>query len=397
MNRTRQKIKSIFLIVLACFLFFSPSLTASAEILFGESYYQRLRQHFAEAEESITVAMYFIIITPDDESNPVNILVEELIEAAEREVEVKVILESSKLRESRLAYEKLRDSGVEVYFDTPEHLLHIKGVAVDGRFIFIGSANWSKAAMERNYEATFFKESPEDALAFVDYVESIPVQEGDLLLPISEGVGISADFLLKPEQGRQLVKDQAYGQLDLYLLLCKKQPETDKSYLKIDYEKLAQKMGYRAPDDLGGYRSEHDYFYERIHHLLVPLRERGLIAYRRGRVTLKTGELGGSDKPAIIIPFAYWEAGYAEELSMRAKYMYLICLYEAGRSSRYPSWFRSQKDMSEIYGLSEPTISLGLQELEEEGLIEITRDRPTPPDFADRKANIYRLLPLVGN
>ena len=71
---------------------------------------------------------------------------------------------------------------------------------------------------------------------------------------------------------------------------------------------------------------------------------------------------------------------------MRAKYMYLVSLYEAARSTRYPLWFRSQKDMSELYGISDTTISLGLLELEEKGIIEITRDKKTPPDFSDRKA-----------
>jgi hypothetical protein len=338
--------------------------------------------------------MYFIIIDPDDTENPVNTLVDDLIAAKDKGVGVKVVLEDSKLKANRLAYRKLKDAGINVYFDTPKHLLHIKGIAIDGRFIFIGSTNWSKAAIENNYEATFFKESPEDAHVFKEYVDSIPVQEEDLFLPISEGVGISADFLLEHKQGRQLVKDQAYGQLDLYLLLCKKQQEINKSYLKIDYENLAKKMGYRAPDDLGGYRSEHDFFYERIHRLLVPLRERGLIDYKEGRVTLKANDISDSDKPAIIIPFAYWKAGYSEELSMRAKYMYLICLYEANRSSRYPSWFRSQEDMAKIYGISDTTISLGLLELKDKGIIDIIRDKPTPPDFADRKANVYRLLPL---
>jgi len=35
-----------------------------------------------------------------------------------------------------------------------------------------------------------------------------------------------------------------------------------------------------------------------------------------------------------------------------------------------------------------------LLELEERGIIEITRDRPTPPDFSNRKANVYKVLPL---
>ena len=104
-------------------------------------------------------------------------------------------------------------------------------------------------------------------------------------------------------------------------------------------------------------------------------------------------------KPSIIMPFEYWQYGYPDYLSMRAKYMYLICLYEANRSTRYPFWFRSQKDMAKLYGISDTTISLGLLELEERSIIEIARDKPTPPDFSDRKANVYKILPLpqLGN
>jgi DNA-binding HxlR family transcriptional regulator len=53
--------------------------------------------------------------------------------------------------------------------------------------------------------------------------------------------------------------------------------------------------------------------------------------------------------------------------------------------------------MSKLYGISDTTISLGLQELEDKGLIEIIRDPPTPPDFSDRKANVYKMLPLSGD
>jgi len=51
--------------------------------------------------------------------------------------------------------------------------------------------------------------------------------------------------------------------------------------------------------------------------------------------------------------------------------------------------------MSKLYGISDTTISLGLLELEEKGIIEITRDKPVPPDFSDRKANVYRMIALA--
>ncbi len=376
-----------------CLIIVSFPFYASADVLFGESYHETLHTYLKESKTSITVAMYFIILEPAGEG-PINELVNDVVAAKQRGVQVKIVLEDSKLKANRLAYEKLRKNNIAVYFDTPEHLLHIKGVAIDDRYIFLGSANWSKAAIQDNYEATYFDDSPQDALAFKKYVDNIPVQEKDIFLPQTKGVTISKNFLLSPELGPRLLKAQAYKQFDLYLLLCRIQQETGKSYFGIDYDSLAERMGYQAPKDLGEYRNAHEYYYERIHRSLVRLRGYGFIDYRKGKVTLKVNSITEPSGPLITIPFEYWEYGYSDSLSMRAKYIYLICLYEASRSTRYPFWFRSQKDMSELYGISDNTISSALLELEERGIIEVTRDKPTPPDFADRKANVYRMLPL---
>ncbi|MFH1678226.1 MAG: phospholipase D-like domain-containing protein [Candidatus Omnitrophota bacterium] len=389
-----ERIKTILLTLLICLTAIFLPLNASADIVFGKAYQKTLHKYLTQSENSITIAMYFIIINPADKTNPVNELVDNLIAAKKRGVEVKVILEDSKLKENRLAYEKLRENNIAVYFDTPAHLLHIKSVIIDDRYVFVGSANWSKAAIEDNYEAACFEDSAWDALVLKEYIDNIPIQEKDIFLPQAEGVTISRDFLLFTKAGRRLLKAQAFKQLDLYLLLCKFQQETDNPSFDIDYDSLAKSMGYETPGNLGKYRNEHHYFYERTHRSLKRLRGYGLIDYRKGKVTLKTNNIKEADAPLIIIPFEYWEYGYPESLSMRAKYMYLICLYESARSTKYPFWFRSQKDMSKLYGISDTTISLGLLELEAKGIIEITRDKPTPPDYSDRKANIYRMLSL---
>ncbi|MFH1362983.1 MAG: hypothetical protein ABIH45_02070 [Candidatus Omnitrophota bacterium] len=79
---------------------------------------------------------------------------------------------------------------------------------------------------------------------------------------------------------------------------------------------------------------------------------------------------------------------------MAAQYMYLICLNEASRSTQYPVWFRSQKDMVKLYGISKRAITKAVSELEEKGILEVTRDKVTLPDFSDRKSNVYKILPL---
>jgi len=394
MDRTSLKSNYILSAFVICLTISAFPLCACADVLFGQTYYENLHKYLTQAENSITVAMYFIIIDPVDKTNPVNELVDDLVAAKKRGVGVKVVLEDSKLKENRLAYEKLRENNVAVYFDTPEHLLHTKGVVIDDRYVFVGSANRSKAAIEDNYEATYFGDSPTDALTLKEHINNISIQQKDVFLPQAEGVVVSCDFLLSPKSGRRLLKAQAFKQFDLYLLLCKIQEETGKTSFDIDYGSLAKQMRYETPQDLGKYRDEAHYFYERIHHSLKRLRGYGLIAYDKGKVTLKANNIKEADEPLITIPFEYWEYGYSDSLSMRAKYMYLVCLYEAARSTKYPFWFRSQEDMAKLYGISDTTISLGLLELEEKGIIEITRDDLTPPDFSDRKANVYRMLPL---
>ena len=115
------------------------------------------------------------------------------------------------------------------------------------------------------------------------------------------------------------------GTLAIHLLLCKIQKDTGKSYFDIDYDSLAERMGYMAPKDLGEYRNEHEYYYERIHRSLKRLKGYGLIDYRKGKVTLKANSITETSDPLITIPFEYWEYGYSDSLSMRAKYIYLIC------------------------------------------------------------------------
>ena len=224
MHRVNLKSASLRLVFIVCLIVVhycfilsiveGPS-SAYADVLFGESYHETIHSYLKEAENSITVAMYFIILEPQGEG-PINELVNDIVAAKKRGVQVKIVLEDSKLRANRLAYEKLKKYDIAVYFDTPEHLLHIKGVAIDDRYIFLGSANWSRSAIEDNYEATYFEDSPQDAIAFKKYVDNIPVQKSNIFLPQTKGITISKDFLLSPELGRKLLKAQAYKQFDLY-------------------------------------------------------------------------------------------------------------------------------------------------------------------------------------
>jgi hypothetical protein len=63
--------------------------------------------------------------------------------------------------------------------------------------------------------------------------------------------------------------------------------------------------------------------------------------------------------------------------------MYLVALLEAQKSTRNPCWFRSEQDLSQLYGISDYTVSLGFQELEKENIIEINRSISEKDEYDD--------------
>ena len=151
---------SLYIILLLTFLF---PVASSADLLLGPDYSEAVSKYIDSAEKSVVVAMYFIILD-EDSSNPVNGLVNSLIRAKKRGVHIKVILEDSKMLENKLAFRMLKDAGIDVRFDTPSALMHMKAVVIDDRFVFLGSANWSRRALEKNREGTIFLDSSADTV-----------------------------------------------------------------------------------------------------------------------------------------------------------------------------------------------------------------------------------------
>ncbi len=112
---------------------------------------------FSEAEVYIHVVMYSMKYYPDDSTNGVSQLLNELIYANERGVDVRVLLERSEYNSSLNEQNEstrfyLESNGIDVQFDSPTITTHGKLVIIDNREAFVGSANWSKSAIEKNNE-----------------------------------------------------------------------------------------------------------------------------------------------------------------------------------------------------------------------------------------------------
>lgn len=361
------------------------------EILIGSDYFSAVHKALTQAQQSIDIVMYFIIIDPEDSENPVNILINDLIAARKREARVKVILENEKFKESQLAFETLQRNGIDAYYDTPKTYLHSKAIIIDSRICILGSTNWSKTAFYNNHEISIILDSKETAQAIKESLSHIILEKIPPVPTEKKGLLLPEEFLLSPRTGRRLVKDRANKAFDLYLLFLKESQITKSDTLKLDYERYARILGYTAPP----HSNKEEYYYEKLRRPLKRLQKR----YELLKHNTRKKEIVLLKPPSqhyLALPFKYWEYNLPERLSLRAKYLYIISLLEASKSIKNPYWFRSQKDLSKIYGLSDYTISLGLLELEKENIVEVLRGERTEEEFGKRQANIYQVNTLIS-
>lgn len=89
-----------------------------------------------------------------------------LIDAKNRGVDVKVVMERSNAYEQGAEYQNLKNVGVDIRLDTNSGLMHDKVAIIDGHIILTGSYNWSAAANTSNNENLVVLESTAWASAF---------------------------------------------------------------------------------------------------------------------------------------------------------------------------------------------------------------------------------------
>ncbi len=95
------------------------------------------------ASSQVYVAVYSF--TRDD-------VAQALINARERGVDVKVLIEDERANERGSEYGRLKDAGVDVRRDGNPDLMHHKFIVIDGAMVVTGSYNLSAAAEDRNDE-----------------------------------------------------------------------------------------------------------------------------------------------------------------------------------------------------------------------------------------------------
>lgn len=143
-------------------------------LLEDKAFAPALAARISQARRSIVCAFYLFKIK-DRPGNLPRQIAGELIKAARRGVEVTVILEGGDQvgPENQAAASVLARGGVRVVFPRGRRVTHTKAVAIDERYLFIGSHNLTQAALGHNHETSLFLDSPQLAAQLKGYLQRL--------------------------------------------------------------------------------------------------------------------------------------------------------------------------------------------------------------------------------
>ncbi|MFQ5796573.1 MAG: phospholipase D-like domain-containing protein [Candidatus Bipolaricaulia bacterium] len=142
-------------------------------------YYNAVYEALGRAKRSIHIVMQRMTYYTEFPDSLSNRLIDGLVAAVERGVEVRVILERSDFSESINASNEavaryLGEHGVEVRFESVEVTTNVRLVLIDGETVILGSTTWSYYPLERNNEVNLMIENnAEVASVFEQFFEQI--------------------------------------------------------------------------------------------------------------------------------------------------------------------------------------------------------------------------------
>ena len=185
-----RAINKIFIfITLGICPFYAPSsfaLPADDVIpLVDGDYYPQVHQALITAKKSISCVMYMADINPKYNRGWEYNLVNDLIGAHRRGVDVSVIFDQNTMfweegkkgkkteRRSQEAYELLKKNGVPVYYDSKDRITHNKILIIDNYITIVGSTNWTYSALKKNHEASVLIKSRSVAESFLNKLRTI--------------------------------------------------------------------------------------------------------------------------------------------------------------------------------------------------------------------------------
>ncbi len=242
---------------------FHPS---QARDISDREYEQAIIELIDNAKESVVIGMYYIS-TEVETNNPVKMLLNYLIEAEKRGVEVKIYLNT---KFPDVSYEelvgddefkRLKDAGCEMYFIPQGRRLHDKDIIIDRRYVVEGSMNWSIVALKNNFESATLIDSPglaEEKIARLENIYKTQKEKEDdgkrertplYLDSITERIEIKKALLEDERYFSRMLKASDQRVMDLYLILAAYSQKLGKDEFFLNLEDAGLGLGLPASWD----------------------------------------------------------------------------------------------------------------------------------------------------
>lgn len=185
--KLKNKILAILIIFIAgillggaVFWMFSPEIIP----ILDRQYFPEVHSLLQNSNSFIHVMMFKSVYYQREDSKA-DILLDDLIKAKKRGIDVKVILEGGDdylgeefLGEQAETCKYLKDNGIDVRFDPAGTTTHAKLIIADNNVI-LGSTNWNYYALERNNEVNVLIRSMDIAGRFEKYFKELWLNSKD--------------------------------------------------------------------------------------------------------------------------------------------------------------------------------------------------------------------------
>lgn len=122
-------------------------------VLEDHSYLDIVKNLISHANKSVYVAIYVIKYDIKEPDDPVNQLLHALVDAHDRGLDVKVLVDDPTLKSYPDTISYLKNNSIEVRLDKSKGVTsHMKIVIVDDKYLVVGSHNWTESALSYNHE-----------------------------------------------------------------------------------------------------------------------------------------------------------------------------------------------------------------------------------------------------
>lgn len=129
------------------------SVDTTVKLIPDRSYFEEAYRLIADARNSVYLVMYLAEYNPTGRDNPANLLVDMLIAAHLRGVDVRILFDEGIAVSYPETIARLKSYGVRVRLDGDKNAtIHTKLLVVDRFYILAGSHDWIEDSLNRNYE-----------------------------------------------------------------------------------------------------------------------------------------------------------------------------------------------------------------------------------------------------